>query len=199
MARVFLDFEASSLERHGVPIEVGWSFENGEGPDENHLIHPAPGWDDWSAEAEAVHGIPRARLLSEGEPHGAVANRLLEALRGHDILASAPSWDGHWLSLLLRAAGLPRHALRLRDTEEAQAEAAAALLRDGGFTPGEVAERLPAVLAAEREVPLGPPAHRALEDALREREVFRRILARAAAEVAGRGEAAGDRRGAGAA
>jgi hypothetical protein len=27
--RAFLDFEASSLGRHGFPIEVAWVFENG--------------------------------------------------------------------------------------------------------------------------------------------------------------------------
>ena len=42
--------------------------------------------------------------------------------QGHDLLASAPSWDGKWLSALLRAAGLPRHSLRLRDSDEAMRE-----------------------------------------------------------------------------
>src|SRR4051794_34099009 len=124
--RVFLDFEASSLKKNGFPIEVGWVFEGGQS--EGHLIRPAPGWSDWDAGAEAIHGLSRERLEREGTPHDEVARRMVEGLAGHDLFASAPSWDGKWLSLLLRAAGLPRHTLRLRDTEVAQAEAAADLL-----------------------------------------------------------------------
>ena len=119
---VFLDFEASSLGKRGFPIEVGWAAEDGS--ERGSLIRPAPGWEEWSAEAEGIHGITRERLLREGEPHEAVAARLVEQLTGHALYASAPSWDGQWLSRLLRAAGLPRHALRLRDTDEAQAQAA---------------------------------------------------------------------------
>jgi hypothetical protein len=125
---VFLDFEASSLARHSYPIEVAWVFE--DGASEAHLIRPAPGWDDWDVAAEAIHRIPRATLLAEGMAHDAVARRMVEQLTGHDLTASAPSWDGKWLSVLLRAAGLPRHALRLRDTDEAQREAARQILKD---------------------------------------------------------------------
>src|SRR3954471_19777566 len=124
--RVFLDFEASSLARNGFPIEVGWVFENGEG--EGHLIRPAPGWNDWDEKAEAIHHIAREMLLAEGRPHDWVANRMIHCLAGHDLYASAPSWDGKWLSALLRAAGLPRHSLRLRDSEIAQRECATAIL-----------------------------------------------------------------------
>src|SRR5579875_903578 len=102
--RVFLDFEASSLAKRGYPIEVAWVFE--DGGSEEHLIRPAPDWTDWDASAEALHRISRARLESEGEPVEAVAHRLLEALSPHAVYASAPSWDGKWLSALLRAGGL---------------------------------------------------------------------------------------------
>ncbi|WP_404337056.1 transcriptional regulator [Sphingomonas sp. MMS12-HWE2-04] len=130
--RVFLDFEASSLAKRSYPVEVAWVFEDGRG--DAHLIRPAPGWDDWDAEAEAIHRIPRATLTAEGVPHDAVAAQMVADLAGHDLLASAPSWDGKWLSVLLRAAGLPRHSLRLRGSDAAMAEAAAAIL-------GEVAAR----------------------------------------------------------
>ncbi|MBO1078748.1 transcriptional regulator [Roseomonas haemaphysalidis] len=149
---VFLDFEASSLAKRGYPIEVGWAAEDGSG--EGHLIRPAPDWVDWSAEAEAIHGITRHTLLRDGTPHDVVARRMVEALTGHDLYASAPSWDGKWLSALLRAAGLPRHALRLRDTEEAHR----AVLLAAGLPPEQ----------AEALLPDEPPAHRALEDARRE-------------------------------
>jgi hypothetical protein len=175
---VFLDFEASSLAKKSYPIEVAWIFEDGRA--ETHLIRPAPGWDDWDMAAEAIHHIPRARLLSEGTPHDELARHMVDQLSGHDLTASAPSWDGKWLSALLRAAGLPRHSLRLRDTEETQRDTARAILR------GLVAEdrleneverlraRAVAILADE------PPTHRALDDA--QGEYARWVAVRAAAE-----------------
>ena len=164
---VFLDFEASSLARHSYPIEVAWVFE--DGASESHLIRPAPGWDDWDTEAEDIHHIPRETLLRDGTSYDEVARRMADQLSGHDLTASAPSWDGKWLSALLRAAGLPRHALRLRDTEAAQRETMRDILR--GSIP---AERLEAEverlrIAAIGALPKGPTAHRALADAALER------------------------------
>jgi len=175
---VFLDFEASSLARHSYPIEVAWVFE--DGASEAHLIRPAPGWDDWDTAAEAIHHIPRATLLAEGVAHDVVARRMVEQLAGHDLTASAPSWDGKWLSTLLRAAGLPRHNLRLRDSDAAQREAARATLRD--IVP---ADRLDATvesifihaIAARAGL---VTAHRALADAQQERERWRGVQAAAA-------------------
>jgi hypothetical protein len=175
---VFLDFEASSLARHSYPIEVAWVFE--DGTSEAHLIRPAPGWDDWDAAAEAIHRIPRETLLAEGVAHDVVARRMIERLAGHDLTASAPSWDGKWLSTLLRAAGLPRHSLRLRDTDEAQREAAHATLQD--MVPADRLDeevegiRIHAIAARSGQV----TAHRALADALEERERWRAVREAAA-------------------
>src|SRR3569623_3275924 len=116
----FLDFEASSLADRSYPIEVGWVFADGAG--ESHLIRPAPEWTDWSEEAQAIHGIDRAELLAKGTSHEEVAHRMVDVLTGHPLCASAPSWDGKWLSALLRAAGLTRNALRMRKTDEELAE-----------------------------------------------------------------------------
>ena len=175
---VFLDFEASSLARHSYPIEVAWVFEDGAA--EAHLIRPAPGWDDWDAAAEAIHRIRRATLLAEGVAHDVVARRMVEQLTGHDLTASAPSWDGKWLSTLLRAAGLPRHSLRLRDSDEAQREAARAILRD--CVP---ADRLEAEAEGIRIQAIATrsganPAHRALADAQEERERWHAVRKAAA-------------------
>jgi len=175
---VFLDFEASSLAKHSYPIEVAWVFEDGAA--ESHLIRPAPQWEDWDASAEAIHHIPREILLREGTPHDALARHMVEALSGHDLTASAPSWDGKWLSALLRAAGLPRHSLRLRDTEEAQRGTAKALLQDC-VSPARLAlevERLRIRAIADR--PQGTAAHRALADAQEEHARWRAV--RTAAE-----------------
>ena len=190
--RVFLDFEASSLGRHSYPIEVAWVFEEGGG--ESHLIRPAANWTDWDRRSEAIHRIPRATLVAEGTPHAAVAARMVAALEGHVLLASAPSWDGKWLSALLRAAGLPRHTLRLGDTKAAQREAAAAEL--AGVLPRDTtAATVDAIVTAETERHrLAPAAHRALADAEGERRLFDAIVAAARAHAANGGTCeAGDR------
>lgn len=171
--RVFLDFEASSLGKHGTPIEVGWAFEDGRA--EGHLIRPTSDWTDWSAEAEAIHGIARERLIADGRPHDQVAARMLDQLSGHDLFASAPSWDGKWLSALLRAAGFPRHALRLRDSEEAQRETAREIL--GGSVPiyrlDQVVEELIVRAGAHRQQQ--PARHRAQADAEEERARWQHV------------------------
>ena len=180
--RVFLDFEASSLSKHSYPIEVAWVFEDGRA--EAHLIRPAPGWDDWDPRSEAIHHLSRAQIEAEGAPHDAVARRMVEVLAGHDLLASAPSWDGKWLSALLRAADLPRHSLRLRDTDAANAEAAAAVLRD--FVPADRVDEAVGDVLALAEVRAGgsAPAHRALADAEAERQRWLAVQAIARARVA---------------
>jgi len=159
---VFLDFEASSLAKKGYPIEVAWVFEDGR--EETHLIRPAPGWDDWDKAAEAIHHIDRASLLT-GISHEQLARHMVDQLAGHDLTASAPSWDGKWLSALLRAAGLPRHGLRLRDTEEAQRDTARAMLK--GLIADDRLEDEIEHLRAEAVAGTadGPPRHRALDDA----------------------------------
>ena len=179
--RVFLDFEASSLGKDSYPIEVGWAGEDGW--TEAHLIRPAPGWTDWDATAEAVHKITLEQLLAEGEPHDAVARRVLEALAPHEVFVSAPSWDGKWMSVLLRAAKLPRHALRLRDSEEAFRNAVNESLR-GRRPDAELRDlKLALIAEARRHATANGVSHRALADARQELETWREVgrLARAAA------------------
>jgi 3-hydroxyacyl-CoA dehydrogenase len=179
--RVFIDFEASSLGKKGYPIEVGWVFEDGRS--ENWLIRPPPEWTDWDEEAEAIHGIARITLLEEGTPVEAVAQRLLSELGDHRVYASAPSWDGKWLSQLLRGAGLPRHALRLKDTEEARAETAREVL-SAALPEAEVEAAVARVLARAAEAARGDfVSHKAVEDAERERQVWLEV-ARLAEEEA---------------
>ena len=181
---VFIDFEASSLAKTGYPIEVGWVFE--DGASENHLIRPAPQWSDWDAEAEAIHKISRETLAAEGSPHDEVARRLVAALTGHQVYASAPSWDGKWLSALLRAAGLPRHAIRLRDTEVAQHESAVAILT-GLLPPAERILRVRAIMARVRaEGQARPVRHRAVADAEEELRRWREVIRLAEEAAAGR-------------
>lgn len=163
---VFMDFEASSLGKRSYPIEVAWVFEDGRS--DGHLIRPAPGWDDWAAEAEAIHHISRDTLLESGEPHDMVARRMVDQLSGHDLLASAPSWDGKWLSVLLRGAGLPRHALRLRDSDDERRRTVREILAVS--VPAAELEAATTRLIDGADPRSGAtPAHRALADAEEER------------------------------
>jgi hypothetical protein len=168
--RAFLDFEASSLADDSYPIEVGWVFEDGAG--EEHLIRPAPGWTDWAADAAAMHGLARERLIAEGEPHEHVARHILDALGAHEVYVSAPSWDGKWLSVLLRAAGLPRHAMRFRPTAEAHAEA----LANAWGRPATPDEVEAVTSAARRNLAADPVRHRALADAEQELRLWREVV-----------------------
>jgi hypothetical protein len=113
-----------------------------------------------------------------------VGRRVLEALAPHDVFASAPSWDGKWLSVLLRGAGLPRHALRLRNTDEAHLQAAMEILES--VRPGaDVATEAVSLVRLARTRLASAPAHRALADARHEFEVWQEVrrLSRAAADV----------------
>jgi hypothetical protein len=110
---------------------------------------------------------------------------MVEMLGPHALYASAPSWDGKWLSLLLRSAGFPRHTLRLKDTEEAQYDSASDILRP--HLPADGLEgRVRAIMARVRaEGEARPVRHRAVADA--EEELRRwRDLVRIATQEAGR-------------
>jgi len=169
--KVFLDFEASSLGKKSVPIEVAWVFEDGRSAD--YLIRPAPGWEDWDSRAEAIHRIDRATLLRDGCAHDVVAAAMVDQLTGHALFATAPSWDGKWLSVLLRSAGYPRHLLRLRDSDEALRQSATDILE--GFVPAEALTGTVAALieSIDSRASGTAPAHRALADA---REEYQRWL-----------------------
>jgi hypothetical protein len=168
----FLDFEASSLGKHGYPIEIAWILANGK--EESYLIRPDPSWTDWDSKAETIHGISQARLESEGIAVSAVARRMMSALAGHSLYATAPSWDGKWLSRLLRTAGLPRHALRLEDTETAHRQAVHEALQIAGI-PAELHDGIMKDVLAQaqrKDDQLGPAEHRALADARREQRLW---------------------------
>jgi hypothetical protein len=166
--RAFIDFEASSLGRRGYPIEVAWVFENGAS--ETFLISPIAKWTDWDPASEAIHGITRDHLAASGVPADIAARRLLDDMEGQEVFSSAPSWDGKWLSALLRAGGLPRHAIRITDTDAALLELAAAVIAP--VLPSSDVHRATRKIiasASERFVDR-TPTHRALPDAMHERE-----------------------------
>lgn len=90
-----------------------------------------------------------------------------------------PSWDGKWLSALLRSAKVPRHVLRLRDCDESRVEAARAILAP--IVPPdrlhiEIADLL-ALVEIRRTA--GQPAHRALADAQDEQQHWLEVVSEA--------------------
>jgi hypothetical protein len=174
---VFLDFEASSLAKNSYPIEVAWIFEDGRS--RSCLIRPAENWTDWSSEAEGIHGIGRDILLAEGVPVEVLAAEMVETLSGHDLYASAPSWDGKWLSTLLRAAGLPRHALRLKKSDDAFLDAARAAIGPNS-SEAEIMGLVSGVIESTERVSL---PHRALPDAKLERERWILVQRRAGLKI----------------
>ena len=167
---VFLDFEASSLSKHSYPVEVAWVFEDGRS--RSMLIAPAPNWTDWSGEAEAIHGISREKLADEGVPASLVVQEMIATLSDHDLYASSPSWDGKWLSILLRAGGVPRHALRVRKSDDLFVEVALMLIEDRDVRGVDAAALVANVIARSEPA---VAAHRALPDAALELDRLRLV------------------------
>jgi len=100
----FIDFEASSLDLiSSYPIEVGVCMS--DSTLHSWLIKPHVLWHDWSESAERIHGIPRARLSTEGNAVTEVAHHLNQRLFGQ-VFCDAWTFDSFWLYRLFRAAGV---------------------------------------------------------------------------------------------
>lgn len=133
-----IDFEASCLPRHGrsFPIEVGIA---GEGLARSWLIRPDDSWEswDWTAEAEALHGLSRERIRQEGQPAGIVLGELAAATDGRRVIADSLI-DQYWLDTLAQAVGQARpfrieHVSTLFDEQGAdEARIAAAVAHADG-------------------------------------------------------------------
>ena len=140
MTIITIDFEASCLPRHGrsFPIEVGVA---GEGIARSWLIRPHASWFgwDWTREAEALHGLSRARIEAEGLPAEVVLAELAAATRGRRVIADSLI-DQYWLDTLAQAAGSAtpfriEHVATLFDehgVDEAQIAAAVDHADNGG-------------------------------------------------------------------
>jgi DNA polymerase-3 subunit epsilon len=100
---VFIDFQASSLERGSWPIEIGIAQVRSDGSVyvQSNFIRPHPSWPEklWSPASAQIHGIPRRRLDSA---HTAeiIAAEYLELIAGKTRVSDAPKFDNRWLDML---------------------------------------------------------------------------------------------------
>ncbi|HQS07647.1 MAG: hypothetical protein B7Y12_04200 [Rhizobiales bacterium 24-66-13] len=116
-----IDFEASSLEDGGYPIEVGLAVW--PAPDEpiqvwSALIRPTQDWTEfghWSELSQDVHGIDQAELATAESPM-AVARSLNTLIGGGPVWCDGGPFDAYWMDALFEAAGIkPSFTLRSWD------------------------------------------------------------------------------------
>lgn len=154
----FLDVEASGLRRPcSYPIEVAWTDSLGNS--DEFLIRPIDSWSHWDKQAEALHGITRDQLISEGITVIEAASRLNDMLGVERVYCDALSFDGFWLDRLFKAAGMERSFL-LADVFELYGALGAELA-------GEMVRKLMEI----------PATHRAREDAERYATAYREVVA----------------------
>lgn len=146
---IFLDIEASDWPHlGGYPVEIGWASAAGSG---GFLIRPHEIWTAWSSKAEAIHGITRETLLTDGVSCHEAVERLEAAIGSKTVYSDAVAFDAEWLAALYGVVGVePTWTL---DDANAFLEAAA---KDAGVSFGE------AVRLAET---IAPHRHRAQPDA----------------------------------
>lgn len=146
-----IDFEASCLPKHGrsFPIEVGVS--DLAGTSRSWLIRPHAQWRDWTwtEEAQALHGLSRARLEADGLPAEDVLAELSMVVKGRQVVADS-DLDIEWLKILAAAA----HRLMTFKVDHV-----AVLLDAWNVTPERAAD---AMRAADRQTTV---RHRAGPDA----------------------------------
>lgn len=108
---LFLDIEASGLHESSFPIELALSDDRLDV--RSWLIRPHDGWrlEDWSPQAELVHGISWEGLRIDGKPVDRVAMEIALACEGRVIVSDAVRHDGPWMDRLFAAAGMVRRVV----------------------------------------------------------------------------------------
>ncbi|WP_146002670.1 hypothetical protein [Telmatospirillum siberiense] len=99
---VFLDLEASGLGDRCFPIEIGFIRAH-DLSGWSALIRPADRWrkrGTWDHRAEALHGLDRETLESDGQDVRDVARTLNDNLAGKAVFSDAVEFDSHWLGML---------------------------------------------------------------------------------------------------
>ena len=109
---VFLDCEATGLQRVSHPLSAGLAWCDGRS--QGMLIRPSHLWSDvpWDAAALQIHRITPAVAAAQGRGVAEVAAWLNAQCRGMTVVSDAPEWEAHWLGKLFSAAGVqPAFAL----------------------------------------------------------------------------------------
>lgn len=120
----FVDFEASGLGDGSFPTEIGWAIvQSGAVISGSRLIRPQPEWlaalAAWSPEAEKLTAISLELLDSEGVPASEAARAFSLATADRLLLSDNPAFDGFWLAMLFRAAGLSASGIKMGDSIKA--------------------------------------------------------------------------------
>ncbi len=104
---LFIDCEASSLDRPSFPVEVGWA--KCDGSFKSFLVLPPEAWDSyrWDPDSQGVHMIARSDLFRHGIDPAEVVAALGEAASGKTVVSDAPEFDAYWLQELHLAAVVP--------------------------------------------------------------------------------------------
>jgi len=96
-----IDFEASSLSDTSYPISAGLVFK---GRVYHWIIKPEPDWIDWSLESQAIHGMSRSFVESNGLPAPQVHAEILKLLGDEPaVYSDNPLWEKLWFSRLGKA------------------------------------------------------------------------------------------------
>ena len=110
---VTIDFEASSLEQDGYPIEVGlavWFSLDQPMLGWSTLIRPIRDWTSnghWSVASAKVHGIRGGDLGAHGREPGVIAAALNEVMgTGTVAWCDGGPYDAHWMAALFKAGKL---------------------------------------------------------------------------------------------
>lgn len=93
-----LDFEASSLSDTSYPISAGLLLK---GEVHYWLIQPEPDWIDWSLQSQAIHGLTRSFIETQGLPAKEVYTQMLKLLQNEPyVYSDNPEWEQMWFSRL---------------------------------------------------------------------------------------------------
>lgn len=179
---VFLDYEASSLDRvYSYPIEVGW-VDAAVGEPESYLIQPDEKWGaldprQWDPASEAIHGIDRTVLEVEGTPAVEVARRMNAVMAGKTIYVDADV-DFLWTGRLFEAAQRQGGADQGFDLSFLQTLMAQNQPDEPGVSTAAPEYRYVRACeeARQRVAQRGLPQHRAGPDALAHFEVYRILM-----------------------
>ena len=101
-----LDFQSSSHEDEGFPVEVGvacWPRPQADVTWWSSLIRPDKSWVKWSDLSQNYHGISRDQL-ERAPAVETVAELLGKHLRDSIVYCNGGSYDSYWATSLYRAA-----------------------------------------------------------------------------------------------